>query len=66
MSVLGGMGSIVGAVVGAGLLRALPQILTFLHDYEQVVLGLTMMLIMIFLPLGILPSIAGRFGWRSS
>lgn len=66
MSVLGGMGSIVGAVVGAGLLRALPQILTFLHDYEQVVLGLTMMLIMIFLPTGILPSIAGRLGGRSS
>ena len=66
MSVLGGMGSIIGAVVGAGLLRALPQILTFLHDYEQVVLGLTMMVIMIFLPQGILPSIAGRLGWRSS
>ena len=52
-------------MVGAGLLRALPQILTSLHDYEQVVLGLTMMLIMIFLPQGILASIAGRFGWRS-
>jgi branched-chain amino acid transport system permease protein len=66
MSVLGGMGSIVGAVVGAGLLRALPQVLTFLHDYEQVVLGLTMMLIMIFLPAGILPSVVSRLGGRSS
>jgi branched-chain amino acid transport system permease protein len=66
MSVLGGMGSIIGAIVGAGLLRALPQILTALHDYEQVVLGLTMMLIMIFLPHGILPAVASRFGWRSS
>jgi branched-chain amino acid transport system permease protein len=66
MSVLGGMGSIVGAVVGAMLLRALPQVLTFLHEYEQMVLGLTMMLIMIFLPVGILPSIASRFGGRSS
>jgi len=65
MSVLGGMGSVLGAVVGAGLLGALPQLLTVLHDYEQVVLGLTMILIMIFLPLGILPSIAARFGWRS-
>lgn len=66
MSVLGGMGSIIGAVVGAGLLRALPQVLTFLHDYEHVVLGLTMMVIMIFLPMGVLPSIASRLGWRSS
>jgi branched-chain amino acid transport system permease protein len=66
MSVLGGMGSIVGAVVGAGLLRALPQVLTFLHEYEHLVLGLTMMLIMIFLPAGILPSIASRLGGKSS
>jgi branched-chain amino acid transport system permease protein len=66
MSVLGGMGSIVGAVVGAGLLGALPQLLTFLHEYEHMVLGLTMMLIMIFLPAGILPSIASRFGGRAS
>jgi branched-chain amino acid transport system permease protein len=66
MSVLGGMGSIVGAVVGAGLLGALPQLLTFLHEYEHMVLGLTMMLIIIFLPAGILPSIASRFGGRAS
>jgi branched-chain amino acid transport system permease protein len=62
MSVLGGMGSILGAVVGAAVLRALPQVLTFLHDYEHVVLGLIMMLIMIFLPAGVLPSISGWFG----
>jgi branched-chain amino acid transport system permease protein len=62
MSVLGGMGSILGAVVGAGLLRALPQVLSVLQDYEQVVLGLTMMLIMIFLPAGIVPTLAARLG----
>jgi ABC-type branched-subunit amino acid transport system permease subunit len=36
-----------------------------LRDYEQVVLGLTMMLIMIFLPAGILPALAARFGQKS-
>ena len=65
MSVLGGMGSILGAVVGAAVLRALPQVLTVLHDYEHVVLGLIMMLIMIFLPAGLVPAIAARLGRRS-
>jgi branched-chain amino acid transport system permease protein len=65
MSVLGGMGSIPGAVVGAAVLKALPQVLTFLHDYEHVVLGLIMMLIMIFLPAGLLPAIAARLGRES-
>jgi branched-chain amino acid transport system permease protein len=69
MSVLGGMGSILGALVGAGLVRALPQVLTSLYEYETVVLGLIMMLIMIFLPAGILPagilpSIATRLARR--
>src|SRR5690606_1109288 len=66
MSVLGGMGSIFGAVVGAAVLRALPQVLTFLHDYEQIVLGLSMLAIMIFLPAGLLPAIAARVGRRSA
>ncbi len=64
MSVLGGMGSIFGAVIGAGLLKALPQVLTFLHDYEQVVIGAIMMGIMIFLRQGILPAITGRLAAR--
>ncbi len=42
MSVLGGMSSVLGAVLGAAVLKALPQILTFLHEYEQVVLGAIM------------------------
>ncbi len=65
MSVLGGMGSIFGALVGAAVLRALPQVLTVLHDYEQVMLGLIIMLIMIFLPAGLVPAIAARLGQRS-
>jgi branched-chain amino acid transport system permease protein len=58
MSVLGGMSSVFGAVLGAAVLKALPQILTFLHEYEQVVIGAIMICIMIFLPQGILPSLA--------
>ena len=45
MVVLGGMGSVFGAVVGAAVLIALPQLLTVFQDYEQVVLGLVMMLV---------------------
>lgn len=57
MAVLGGAASVVGAILGATLLTALPQILTFLQEYEQIVLGLIMMLVMIFLRGGVLPSL---------
>jgi len=40
MVVLGGMGSILGSLVGAGLLVVLPQTLTIFHEYEQALLGL--------------------------
>ncbi len=43
MVVLGGMGSIVGSLVGAAVLVVLPQTLTFLHEYEHLVLGLILM-----------------------
>lgn len=65
MVVLGGMGSIVGSLVGAVVLVVLPQALTVFHDYEQAVLGLILMVFMIFLRRGIVPSVAATIiGWR--
>ena len=61
MVVLGGMGSIVGSLVGAFVLVVLPQALTVFHDYEQALLGLIVMVFMIFLRRGIVPSLAASF-----
>ena len=47
--------------LGAGLLTALPQALTVFAEYEHMALGLIMMLVMIFLPSGLLPSLARQF-----
>ncbi|WP_205800061.1 branched-chain amino acid ABC transporter permease [Microvirga terricola] len=59
MAVLGGVGSVLGAIFGASILTLLPQLLTVFQEYEQVMLGLVMMLAMIFMPRGLLPSIVG-------
>ncbi|MDW8369329.1 MAG: branched-chain amino acid ABC transporter permease [Geminicoccaceae bacterium] len=59
MVVIGGMGSILGAVVGAAVLTVLPQALTLFHDYEHAVLGLLIILFMVFLRQGIVPGLAG-------
>lgn len=65
MVVLGGMGSVVGSLVGAAVLVVLPQALTIFHEYEQALLGLIVMVFMIFLRRGIVPSIAAALaGWR--
>ena len=65
MVVLGGMGSIFGSLVGAAVLVVLPQVLTVFHDYEQALLGLIVMVFMIFLRQGIVPSLAVALaGWR--
>ena len=65
MVVLGGMGSAGGPLAGAAVLVLLPQALTLLHDYEQLVLGLVIMGVMIFLRRGIVPSLAGvALRWR--
>jgi branched-chain amino acid transport system permease protein len=67
MVVLGGMGSVTGSLVGAALLTVLPQTLTALHDYEHMVLGLIVILVMVFLRAGIVPTLAqvlaSRWRW---
>lgn len=56
MVVLGGLGSIVGAIAGAALLIMLPQLLTVFQDYENLMLGLIIIVAMIFMRDGIVPT----------
>lgn len=62
MTVVGGASMVLGGIVGAFLLRTLPQALADFADYEHVMLGLVMMLVVIFMPRGILPTLVARFG----
>lgn len=59
MVVFGGMASTFGAVVGAAILTVLPQALTVIKEYEMVVFGAILMVTMIFLPRGAVPTLAG-------
>lgn len=62
MVVVGGMGSVYGSVLGAVLLTALPQALTAFEGWETVAFGAILMLCMIFMPKGLVPTLAARFG----
>jgi branched-chain amino acid transport system permease protein len=64
MVVLGGMGSVAGSLVGAAVLTVLPQALTALHDYEHMVLGLIIILVMVFLRAGIVPTLVHLIALR--
>lgn len=54
--IIGGMGSIPGVIVGALVLKGLPEILRELSDYRMLAFGALLMLMMILRPEGILPS----------
>jgi branched-chain amino acid transport system permease protein len=62
MVVVGGMASVYGSVVGAVLLTALPQLLASFEGWETVAFGAILMLCMIFMPRGLVPTLAARFG----
>lgn len=53
MVVIGGMASIWGALLGASLLTLLPEWLHAFSDFEMLIYGLILMLVMIFLPQGL-------------
>lgn len=57
MAVLGGLGSIFGSLLGAALLVLLPQALANFHEYEPIMLGATLIMLMVFLRRGIVPSL---------
>ena len=64
MVVIGGMASIYGSVIGAVLLTALPQALTGFEGWETVAFGAILMFCMIFMPKGLVPTLAAKFGRR--
>ncbi|HEX2134708.1 MAG TPA: branched-chain amino acid ABC transporter permease [Microvirga sp.] len=58
MVVLGGLGSVVGSIVGAAFLVTLPQVLTVFQEYEHLMLGFIIIVSMIFMRKGIVPSLS--------
>ena len=62
MVVIGGMASVYGSLVGAVLLTALPQALASLEGWETVAFGTILMSCMIFMPKGLVPTLAAKFG----
>lgn len=64
MVVVGGMASVFGSLVGAVLLTALPQALATFEGWETVAFGVILILCMIFMPRGLVPTLAARFGGR--
>lgn len=64
MVMIGGAASAFGAIVGAGLLTLMPQVLASFYDYQDAVIGLVIMLSMIFLRRGIVPTLFHYFSQR--
>jgi branched-chain amino acid transport system permease protein len=54
MTIMGGMASIPGSIIGASFLSILPEALRAVADYRQIVYGLLLAVIMVFKPSGLL------------
>jgi branched-chain amino acid transport system permease protein len=60
MVILGGTGNLLGVVLGATLLVALPEVFREFQAYRLLAFGLLLMVLMIFRPQGLLASEGGR------
>ena len=54
MVVLGGMGSMMGSVIAASILTALPLLMQGLNDYRLIIYALMLIIVMIFKPSGLM------------
>ncbi|HEX3350975.1 MAG TPA: ABC transporter permease [Acetobacteraceae bacterium] len=57
MVILGGMGNVIGAVLGAVVLIALPELFRGLAEYRVLIYGLTLLLLIRFRPQGVLGTV---------
>lgn len=53
MVVVGGMGHLWGGVVGAGVLTLLPEVLSYFEDYDMLIYGCVLLVMVMFLPGGL-------------
>ncbi len=53
MVIIGGLGSILGSFLGSVFVMGLPEVLRFIKEYQALVYGLTLLLVIIYLPEGI-------------
>ena len=63
MVVIGGMSDIWGACLGALIITILPEYLHVFHDYEILIFGITLMIIMILMPKGLFVSFVDGIRW---
>jgi branched-chain amino acid transport system permease protein len=63
MVVIGGMSDIWGACLGALIITILPEYLHVFHDYEILIFGITLMIIMILMPKGLFVSFIDGIRW---
>jgi branched-chain amino acid transport system permease protein len=61
MVIVGGMGSIWGALSGTVFLTPLPLLLHFFDEYKDIFYGLILVLILIFIPEGLVAAIQSRW-----
>lgn len=64
MVLVGGMGSLWGSAFGAILLTLLPEVLQAVKEYNVLIYGLILMVVLVFFPRGLFPGIAGAFAKR--
>lgn len=59
MIVIGGLGSVAGAIIGAGVFTLLPELLRRFEDFQELVYGVLLLSFIVFVPRG-LAGIPGR------
>jgi branched-chain amino acid transport system permease protein len=62
MGILGGIGSLAGAALGGLMLTVLPELLRGAAEYKDFLTGLLLLVLLIFLPKGLVGAVQKRFG----
>lgn len=63
MVIVGGSGSLIGPILGAGLFTVLPEYLRAYRDYDVVLFGIVLIVVLMFMPSGLAGAV--QRGWAA-
>jgi branched-chain amino acid transport system permease protein len=54
MAVLGGIRTIYGVVIGAVIMKSIPEVLESFLDYQMIITGIILVVLLLYMPRGLL------------
>ena len=63
MAVLGGIRTVYGVIIGAAIMKSIPELLESILDYQMIITGIILVVLLLYMPQGLLGTAGSIIAW---